>query len=64
VSQTIGLDSANIVPTEDELNKMQEAAAGAQMGMAQAGAQAQGAQQGSNVTQDMGPRTNITGGAG
>ena len=28
------------------------------------GAQAQGAQQGSNVTQDMGPRTNITGGAG
>jgi hypothetical protein len=64
VSQTIGLDSASIVPTEDAINKMQEAAAGAQMGMAQAGAQAQGAQQGSNVTQDMGPRTNITGGAG
>jgi hypothetical protein len=62
VSQTIGLDSASIVPTEDAINKMQEAAAGAQM--AQAGAQAQGAQQGSNVTQDMGPRTNITGGAG
>ena len=27
-------------------------------------AQAQGGQQGSNVTNDMGPRTNITGGAG
>lgn len=64
VSQTIGLDSASIVPTDDELNKMQEAAAGAQAGMAQAAAQAQGGQQGSNVTNDMGPRTNITGGAG
>jgi hypothetical protein len=64
VSQTIGLDSASIVPTDDEINKMQEAAAGAQAGMAQAAAQAQGGQQGSNVTNDMGPRTNITGGAG
>lgn len=64
VSQTIGLDSASIVPTDDELTKMQEAAAGAQAGMAQAAAQAQGGQQGSNVTNDMGPRTNITGGAG
>jgi len=64
VSQTIGLDSASIVPTDDELNKMQEATRGAQAGMAQAAAQAQGGQQGSNVTNDMGPRTNITGGAG
>jgi hypothetical protein len=64
VSQTIGLDSASIVPTDDELVKMQEATRGAQAGMAQAAAQAQGGQQGSNVTNDMGPRTNITGGAG
>ena len=32
--------------------------------VAQAGAQAQGNQQGSNVTGDMGPRTSIAGGAG
>lgn len=67
VAQTIGLDGAEIVPTEDQLNAMQKQQAEmAQMAMAQAGAQAQGNQPSpnGNVTQDMGPRTRITGGAG
>lgn len=67
VAQTIGLDGQEIVPTEDQLDAMQkQQAEAAQMMMAQAGAKAQGAQapQGGNITQDMGPRTQIAGGAG
>lgn len=67
VAQTIGLDGQEIVPTEDQLDAMQkQQAEAAQMMMAQAGAKAQGDQapQGGNVTQDMGPRTQIAGGAG
>lgn len=64
VAQTIGLDGESIVPTEDELNKMQQAAEAQQMNMAQAGGQAQAGQQKSDTTQDMGPRTRIAGGVG
>lgn len=65
VAQTIGLDGEAIVPSDDEINKMQQAAqAAAQDPMAQAGAQAQGGQQKSDATQDMGPRTRIAGGVG
>lgn len=72
VSQTIGLDGEEIVPSEDELEQMQaQAAAAAQAqgvpghaGMGEQAAAAQGAQapQGGNTTQDMGPRTRIAGG--
>lgn len=65
VAGTLGLPGEQIVPSEDELNKMQQAqAAAANASMAQAGAQAQGGQEKSHVTQDMGPRTNIAGGVG
>lgn len=67
VARTIGLDGQEIVPTEDQLDAMQrQQAEAAQMMMAQAAAKAQGDQapQGGNVTQDMGPRTQIAGGAG
>lgn len=72
VSQTIGLDGEEIVPSEDELEQMQaQAAAAAQAqgvpghaGMGEQAAAAQGDQppQGGNTTQDMGPRTRIAGG--
>lgn len=70
VSQTIGLDGEQVVPTDAELEQMDQAqkaqAAAAQAGLGQqdqqgmqgAGAQAQGNQQSSNSTQDMGPRHN------
>ena len=66
VAHDIGLPGAEIVPTEDQLEAMQKQAQAAQMAMAQAGAQAQGSQPSpdGNVTQDMGPRTRIAGGAG
>lgn len=74
VSQTIGLDGEEIVPSEDEIEQMQaqaQAAAQAQgipghAGMGEQAAAAQGAQapNGGNVTQDMGPRTRIAGGVG
>lgn len=60
VSSTIGMDGERIVPPEDQLEMMEQA----QQQMAQLGAQAQGDQQGQAVTQDMGPRTRIAGGAG
>ena len=62
VAQTIGLDGQQVVPSDDDLEKQQQQAAA----MQQAAAQAQGGQapSGGNVTQDMGPRTNIAGGAG
>lgn len=74
VSQTIGLDGEEIVPSEDELEQMQaQAAAAAQAqgipghaGMGENAAAAQGDQtpNGGNTTQDMGPRTRIAGGVG
>lgn len=65
VASTIGMPGEEIVPSEDQLNQMQQQAQQAAQ-LAQLGAQAQGAQapQGGNVTGDMGPRTNIAGGAG
>jgi hypothetical protein len=62
VSESIGIDGEQIVPTSDELKARQQAAQ--MQNMAQAGAEAQGSQQGSTVTGDMGPRTNIAGGVG
>jgi len=62
VSATLGMDGETIIPTDEEL-----AAAAAAPGPAapeEAGAEAQGTQQGGGVNGDMGPRVNITGGAG
>lgn len=69
VAQGIGIDGESIVPSEDELEGMQQAQQalappGAEPGMAAAGAAAQGAQHASNATKDMGPRTRIAGGVG
>ena len=65
VAGSIGMDGESIVPSEDELNKMQQQAAAAPPpGDPAAQAQGNQAPQGGNVTQDMGPRTNIAGGAG
>jgi len=66
VAQTIGMDGAEIIPSEEQLEQMQQQAAQQAQQQAQLGAQAQGGQApvGGNVTKDMGPRTNITGGAG
>ena len=65
VAASLGLPGEAIVPSEDELMKMQQqAAAAAQNPMAQAGADAQGGQQKSGATGDMGPRTSIAGGVG
>jgi hypothetical protein len=77
VSANIGMDGQEIVPSAEEIDARLEAEAraaaqaeapppeGETTEMAAAGAKAQGAQapQGGNVTGDMGPRTNITGGA-
>jgi len=73
VAGTIGLDGEEIVPSEEQLEQMQQmAAAVAQAqgmpghsGMGEPAAQAQGDQtpQGGRVNGDMGPRTNITGGS-
>ena len=66
VAQTIGMNGEEIIPSEEQLEQMQQQAAQQAQQQAQLGAQAQGGQApvGGNVTQDMGPRTNITGGAG
>jgi hypothetical protein len=65
VAQGIGIPGDDIVPSDDELKaKEQQQAQAAQQQMADAGAQAQGNQQKSTVTKDMGPRTRIAGGAG
>lgn len=69
VSQDIGLNGSKIVPSEDDLEAQQKAAAAAAMaqgipghgGMGEAAAAAQGGQP-SQMNQDMGPRTNISGG--
>jgi len=60
VSDTLGLDGQQIVPSEEELDKQQQQMQ--QLAQAAAMAQGQQAPQGGNVTGDMGPRTNITGG--
>ena len=60
VAQTIGIDGESIVPTDDELQQMQQQNAA----MAQLGAGAQGDQKGPAATGDMGPRTRIAGGVG
>ena len=73
VAQTIGLDGDKIVPSDDDLDKQQEQAAAlaAQTGQpghggpeaAQLAAKTQG-DQAPQPTQDMGPRTALTGGVG
>lgn len=70
VATTIGLPGEQIVPSEDELDaqqKMAQAAAEAQAvpghaGMGDQAAQAQGGQNNTGASGDMGPRTNISGG--
>lgn len=74
VSETIGLDGQEIVPSDEQLEAMQKAAAAAAAqqgqpgfgGMGQPAAEAQGAQapNGGMATGDMGPRTAIAGGVG
>jgi len=71
VATTIGLPGEQIIPTEDELDaqqKMAQAAAQAQAvpghaGMGDQAAQAQGGQNDTGASGDMGPRTNISGGS-
>jgi hypothetical protein len=71
VATTIGLPGEQIIPSEDELDaqqKMAQAAAQAQAvpghaGMGDQAAQAQGGQNDTGASGDMGPRTNISGGS-
>ena len=70
VASTIGLPGAQIVPSEDELDaqqKMAQALAQQQAvpghaGMGENAADAQGGQNNTGASGDMGPRTNISGG--
>lgn len=70
VATTLGLPGEQIVPSDEQLTAMQkQAAMVAQQnnqpghgGMGQQANDARGSQQGSNVTMDQGPRTNIAGG--
>lgn len=66
VAQSIGIDGEQIVPSEEDLKAKQQAQqmAAAQQNMTQAGADAQGMQQGPPMNNDVGPRTSIAGGAG
>jgi hypothetical protein len=69
VSNTVGLPGEEIVPSEEELAKAQDAhnAAPQPGNLAQAGAEAQGSQTGPTSTNDMGPRVmppKIAGGVG
>ncbi|RZN09645.1 hemophilus-specific protein [Bradyrhizobium genosp. SA-3] len=59
VAGSIGMDGEEIVPSEEEIKAQTQA-----QNMAAAAAQAQGNQQSSPVTQDMGPQTRIAGGVG
>lgn len=70
VSQTIGLEGTQIVPSDDEIEKQQQQAQAAmvqQKGLENtdpaAAAQGSQAPMGGNVTGDVGPRVNIAGGA-
>lgn len=60
IADQIGLPGEDIVPTDDQLEKMQKQAEMQQALQAQQAAQAQGGQQGSTATNDMGPRYNAT----
>jgi hypothetical protein len=68
VATTIGMPGEEIVPSEDTLDAMQKQAAAAAQAQGIPGhasngaADAQGGQQGSGQSGDMGPRTNLTGG--
>lgn len=70
ISQDIGLNGSKIVPSEDDLEAQQKMAAMKAMqqgvpghgGMGEAAARAQGSQP-SQMSGDMGPRTNISGGS-
>jgi hypothetical protein len=74
VASTIGMPGEDIVPTEEDIiaeQRRQEAAQAMGMGapggpgsMEEQGGQAQGSQPGPTSTQDMGPRTRLTGGVG
>lgn len=74
VASTIGIEGEQVVPTDDQLNQMQQQAAAAAQaqgmpghaGMGEQAAQAQGGQspKGGAITKDMGPRTRIAGGVG
>jgi len=57
VAQTIGLDGQKIVPSEEELDQMQQAQNMAQM--QESAAAAQGDQPSPTSTKDMGPRVNL-----
>lgn len=63
VADTIGMDGENIVPSEDQLDAMQQQAAQQAAMQAEQGAQAQGGQNKTGATKDMGPRTNLSQGA-
>jgi hypothetical protein len=66
VATTIGMIGEEIVPSEEEIDAMQKAAAAAPglgfSGMGEQAADAQGGQAGTGASGDMGPRTNISGG--
>lgn len=73
VADTIGIPGAQVVPSEDELEAQQKAAAAkaqqqnipGHAGLGEQAADAQGGQQpqGGQATGDVGPRTNISGGS-
>jgi len=70
VASTIGMPGADIVPSEDQMEAMQKAAAATAAmqgipghgGMGDQAAAAQGGQNDTGASGDMGPRTNISGG--
>jgi hypothetical protein len=63
VSQGIGISGAKIVPTEEDLERMQQQEmVMQQQAMAEAGAAAQGSQTGQISTNDLGPRMRPSGG--
>lgn len=76
VSQTIGMDGAKLVPSDEDIEaaaKAQQMAQAIQQGQPNQGGQpqlpaaarqAQGNEQGAPVTKDMGPRTNLHGATG
>ena len=61
VSNTIGMDGDTIVPPDDELQRIEQQQ---QALLQQQAAEAQGSKPGETSTGDMGPRTNISRGAG
>lgn len=63
VSQTIGLDGDEIVPSDGDLDQQQKQSQQNQEAQAQQGRDTQGGQQPNAQSGDMGPRTNLTPGA-